>query len=97
MMSASSVSADHFERAERPCARYGQLDLAELGQQPAAVAAVAPVDLAAFGDALEMPIDGRGHAALEQLGQRLARRQAVVVAPRQIFRLHGLQHLKGNR
>jgi hypothetical protein len=97
MMGAPGVGPNHLERAERPRARHGELDLAELGQQPAPVAAVASVGLAARGDALEMPVDDRGHARLEQLGQRLARCQAVVLAPRQIFRLHGLQRLKGHR
>ena len=89
---AAGVGLDHPERAERAGARHGELDPAELGQQPASVAAVAPVGLAAFGDPLEMPIDGRGHAPLEQLGQGLAGSTAVVLAPFDVLSLHGLHH-----
>ena len=88
----AGVSPDHPEGAEPARARHRQLDRAELGQQPAPVAAVAPVGLAAFGDPLEMPVDGRGHATLEQPGQGLAGSAAVVLAPFDVLSLHGLHH-----
>ena len=72
-------------------------DHAKLGEQPAGVAAVAPVSLAELGHALEVAIDGPGHAALEQGGERIAGGAAVVLTPFHALGLHGLQHLKGNR
>jgi hypothetical protein len=88
----TGVSLDHPERAEGPRARHDELDLAELGEQPAPVAAVAPIGPAAFGHACEVPVDRHGHAALEQLCQRLTGGVAVVLAPFDVLRLHGLHH-----
>jgi hypothetical protein len=75
----------------------GALDVAELGEQPAPVAAVTAVGLAKLRHALELLVDQRIHAALEQLGQRLTRRLTIVLTPLDILGLHGLQHLKSNR
>jgi len=50
--------------------------------------------LVAFGEALEIPVDGLGHAVLEQLGQRLAGGAAVILAPFDVVGLHGLHHAK---
>jgi hypothetical protein len=69
-----------------------QLDQAELGEQPARVAAVAPVGGADLGHALEVAIDGRGHPALQQLGERVAGRLAVILAPFHALGPHGLHH-----
>jgi len=89
---ASCVGPHHLERAEGPGARHRQLDVAELGQQPACVTAIAAVGLAELRHALEVLVDQLAHAAFEQVGERLAGGAAIVIAPFHAFRLHGLHH-----
>jgi hypothetical protein len=69
-----------------------ELDQTELGEQPARVAAVSSVRFAAFGHALEVAIDRLGHAAFEQLGERLPGGGPIILAPFHALGLHGLHH-----
>jgi hypothetical protein len=89
-----SVGPHHLERAEAPGARHRQLDGAEFGQQPAAIAAVAAVGLTELRHALEVLVDQLAHAAFEQLGERMASGAAIVLAPFHAVGLHGLHHPK---
>jgi hypothetical protein len=91
------VGLHHLERAEGPGARHRQLDGAELGQQPAAITAVAAVGLAKRRNALEVLVDQLVRAAFEQLGARVAGTGAIVLAPFHALGPHGLQHGKRNR
>jgi hypothetical protein len=84
----------HLEGAEGAGARHGELDLPELGQQPARVAAVPAVGVAELGHALEVLIDQLGHPAFQQLGERVTGRLAVVLAPFHALGAHGLHHPK---
>jgi hypothetical protein len=94
VLGAPRIGPHHLERAERPGARHVQLDHAELGEQPAAIAAGAAVGLAEFRHALEVLVDQLVHAAFEQLGERIAGALAIVLAPFEAFSLHGLHHAK---
>jgi hypothetical protein len=91
---APGVGPHHRERAEGPGAWHRQLDGAELGQQPAAIAAVAAIGLAKLGHALEVLVDQLVHPAFKQLGERLPGSAAIVLAPFEAFHLHSLHHLK---
>jgi hypothetical protein len=90
----AAVGLDHPERAEGPRARHRELERAELGQQPAPIAAVAPVGLAAFGHGCEVPVDRYGHAGGEHLNHRRTSGCTVVFTPFHAFGLHGLHHSK---
>jgi hypothetical protein len=92
VLGAPGVGPHHLERAERARARHVQLDGAELGQQPARVAAVAPVGLAELGHALELGVDQLVHAAFEQRGERIAGGGPVILAQFDVLGLHGLHH-----
>jgi hypothetical protein len=93
-MGTAGVGPHHLERAEGAGARHRQLDLAELGQQVAVIAAVATIGLAKLGHALELLVDQLVHPAFEQLGERLLGSAAIVLAPFEVFGLHGLHHPK---
>ena len=54
LVGTAGVGPHHLERAERAGARHRQLDLAELGQQVAVIAAIATIGLAKLGHALEV-------------------------------------------
>jgi hypothetical protein len=82
------------KRAEGPGKRHGQLEIAELGEQVAAIAAVAPIRLTELGHPLEVLIDRLAHPAFERLDQRLAGAGAIVLALFEAFNLHGLHHPK---
>ena len=69
-----------------------QLEVAELGQQPAAIAAVAAIALAELGHALEVLVDQLVHPAFEDLGERLAGGGPIILAPLDLLGLHGLHH-----
>ena len=92
VLGAPGVGPHHLERAEGPGARHRELDLPELGQQVAAIGAVAPVGLAELGHALEVVVDQLVHAAAQQRRDRVAGALAIVIAPFHAFRLHGLHH-----
>jgi hypothetical protein len=57
VVGAPGVGAHHLERAEGPGAWHGEFEVAELGQQVAAIAAIASVSFAELGHALEVLID----------------------------------------
>ena len=69
------LGADHGGRAPGPCARNTELDVAELGQDGALVAAVAPIGHALHGGALEVGIDAGSQAVLDDLDQSPARQR----------------------
>ena len=96
-MGAPGVGAHHLERAEGPGAWHGEFEVAELGQQVAAIAAIASVSFAELGHALEVLIDQLAPPTFQRLGARLPGTGAIILAPVHALRLHGLQHLKGNR
>lgn len=73
-----------------------ELDVAELGEQVPAIAAIAPVGLAELGQALEALIEQLLHPTFEQLGERVAGTGAIILAPFHACGLHRLQHLKGS-
>ena len=91
------VGAHHRERAEAARARHAELDLAQLGHQPTAIRAVAPVGRTALGHLDEMTVDPGRHAALENVLQRRPTGLPVVLAPLDPLRLHGLHHPKRTR
>jgi hypothetical protein len=93
---APGIGPHHLECAEAAGTRHGQLDVAELGQQPAVIAAVAAVGLAKLRHALEVLVDQLLHPTFEQLGQRVAGTGAIILAPFHAFGLHRLQHRKGS-
>ena len=80
-----------------PGARHPDLDVAERAQQVARIEAVAPVAHGAAIEAVEPAIDRLGHPALDDLGQRLAAKRAIILAPLQTVRLHLLHHREGHR
>src|SRR5919106_1005797 len=90
--SAPGVGPHHLERAEGPRARHRQLDVAELGEQVTAIAAVAAISLAQLGHALEVVVDQLVHPAAQQLRDRVPGALAIVRAPFDPFGLHGLHH-----
>ena len=89
---AARVGPHHHKRREAARARDAQLDGAELGHQPAPVAAVAPVGLLAQRHLLEVAIDALGHPALQDILERDAGGLPVVLAPFDPLRLHCLHH-----
>jgi hypothetical protein len=94
ILGAPGIRPHHLEGAEGAGARHVQLDHAELGEQPARVAAVATVGLDELRHALEVLVDQLVHPALEQLGERLAGGGSIILAPFDVLRLHGLHHRK---
>jgi hypothetical protein len=90
---APYIGPHYLERAEGPGARHRQLDVAELRQQPAEIAAVA-LRLADLRHALEVFVDQLVHAAFEQLGERVAGTGPIILVPFDAFRLHSLHHPK---
>jgi hypothetical protein len=94
ILGAPGIGPHHRERAEGPGARHGQLDIAEFGEQVAAIAAVASVGRAELGHALEVLIDQLAHPAFEQLGERMAGPGPIILAPFRALGLHGLHHPK---
>jgi hypothetical protein len=94
VLGAPGVGPHHLERAEGPGAGDVELDHAELGQQVAAIAAVAPVRFAELGHALEVLVDQLVHPAAQQLGDRVAGALPIVLGPFDTFGLHGLHHPK---
>ena len=48
-------------------------------------------------EALQMAIDRRRHLGLDDLGQGLAAKRMVPLAPIQPISLHGLHHFEGSR
>ena len=86
------VGAHHLKRAIGPRARDPELDLAELGHQPAAVAAVAPVGRRARRHLVEVTVDAVGHLALQNILQGRGAAMPVIIAPFDPVALHGLHH-----
>jgi hypothetical protein len=86
------IGPHHLEGAEGPGARHRQLKIAELGQQPAAIAAVAAIGPAKLGHALEVLVEQLVHAAFEQLGERVPGGGPVILAPFRALGLHRLHH-----
>jgi hypothetical protein len=74
--------------------RHRQFEVAELGEQPARVAAVAPVGLAERGHALEVLVDHLVHPSTQQLCDSLTGALPIVLTPFDAFGLHGLHHSK---
>ena len=89
---AAGVGAHHRERAPAPGARHAKLDLSELGHQPAAIAAVAPVGFRQPIRRLQMAIDPGRHPTLQNVLQGRGGGGAIVLAPFDPLRLHGLHH-----
>jgi hypothetical protein len=94
---APGIGAQHGQRAVAPGARHLELDVAQLGQQVAAIGAVAPVRLLARGHLIQVVVDRRRHAAGQDALQGIAGRPAVVLAPLDPFGLHGLHHPERSR
>ena len=94
---APCIAPQNPGRAEAPGARHVELDVAELAQQAAPVAAVAPVAHGAPVETVEPAVHRLGHPALDNLGQRAPAERAVALAPVQTARLHLLHDLEGHR
>jgi ABC-type methionine transport system permease subunit len=87
----ASVGKGQFEAARAIGLGYWRMMVAELGQQVAALAAVAAVRFAELGHA-KVLIDQLAHAAFEQLDQSLAGGTAIVLARFDAFGRHRLHH-----
>ena len=93
----AGIGAQHGERAVAPGARHMELDVAQLGQQVTGIRTIAPVRLSARGHLIQVAVDRRRHAPGQDALQGLAGRPAVVLAPFDPLRLHGLHHPERTR
>ena len=92
---APRIGLDDAHRVEAPGARHMELDMAQLGQEPAAVRAVPAVGLAQPGHLLQVSrcrSTRSAHLALDDPGQGLAPGLAIVLAPLMALQLHRLDN-----
>lgn len=94
---AAGVGADHRERREAPGAGNRERDLAELGQQPTAIAPIAPVGLGPRRHLFQVTVDRKRHPVLENPFQGFGAGAPIILAPLDPFRLHRLHHPERTR
>lgn len=94
---APGVGLEYARGAEAPRARHGELDVAELCEQMAAIAAIAPIRQLLEVQPVEPVVDSFLHPPFDDLGQRLAPQRAIALAPLQSVSAHCLHHRESVR